>query len=162
MQKTYNFSAGPAALPAEVLKKIKGELLSYQGIGASIMEISHRSDTFIELAVQMQNDVRDLMAVPDDYAVLFLQGGASSQFSMVPMNLARNKPLNYVITGLWSKKAMLEADRLCTVNVCTNSAANGFADIQDFNKWHIDEQASYLHYTPSETVHGVEFDYLPV
>ena len=145
MTKAYNFSAGPAMLPSEVLKKINEELLEYRGAKASIMEISHRGEDFMEVARKSEQDLRDLLSIPNNYKVLFLQGGASAQFSMVPINLLRGRNIaNYVNTGLWSEKAISEASRYCDVNICSDSSNNNFTDIEDFEKWNINEDAAYL------------------
>ena len=162
MTQTYNFSAGPAMLPKEVLLKIQSELIEYEKSKASVMEISHRGVDFMEAAEKSEKDFRELLDIPDNYKVLFLQGGASAQFSMVPINLLRGGSLaNYANTGHWSVKAIAEAKRYCSVNICTDSADNNFTDIEEFENWNIDEEASYLHYTPNETIAGLEFDYIP-
>jgi len=162
MTQAYNFSAGPAMLPKPVLLKIQEELIEYQNSKASVMEISHRGVDFMEAAEKSEKDLRMLLKIPDHYKVLFLQGGASSQFSMVPINLLRGgTKANYANTGHWSVKAIAEAKRYCDVNVCTDSSGNNFTDIEDFQNWKVDEDASYLHYTPNETIAGLEFDYIP-
>ena len=162
MTQAYNFSAGPAMLPKPVLLKIQEELIDYQNSKASVMEISHRGVDFMEAAKKSEKDLRSLLTIPDHYKVLFLQGGASSQFSMVPINLLRGgTKANYANTGHWSVKAIAEAKRYCDVNVCTDNSGNNFTNIEDFQNWKIDEDASYLHYTPNETIAGLEFDYIP-
>ena len=162
MTQTYNFSAGPAMLPKEVLLKIQSELVEYEKSKASVMEISHRGVDFMEAAEKSENDFRGLLDIPDNYKVLFLQGGASAQFSMVPINLLRGgSKANYANTGHWSVKAIAEAKRYCRVNICTDGTDNNFTDIEEFENWNIDEEASYLHYTPNETIAGLEFDYIP-
>ncbi len=162
MSETYNFSAGPAMLPKPVLRQIQEELLEYDNAKASVMEISHRGVDFMALAQKAEQDLRDLMTIPSNYKVLFLQGGASAQFSMVPINLLRGKnTANYANTGHWSVKAIAEAQRYSKVNICTDSSANKFTDIEDFSNWQIDESAAYLHYTPNETIAGLEFDFIP-
>ncbi|HAY41674.1 MAG TPA: 3-phosphoserine/phosphohydroxythreonine transaminase [Gammaproteobacteria bacterium] len=162
MNKAYNFSAGPAMLPADVMTKMQSELLEYGNSMASVMEISHRGLDFMEMSQRMEQDLRDLMDIPNNYKVLFMQGGASSQFSMVPINLLRGKSIaNYVNTGQWSVKAIAEADRYCDVHICTDSHSNGYTDIADFDDWSIDDNGAYLHYTPNETIAGLEFDYVP-
>jgi phosphoserine aminotransferase len=162
MTQAYNFSAGPAMLPKPVLLKIQEELIDYQNSKASVMEISHRGVDFMEAAEKSEKDLRTLLKIPDHYKVLFLQGGASSQFSMVPINLLRGgTKANYANTGHWSVKAIAEAKRYCDVNVCTDNSGNNFTNIEDFQNWKIDEDASYLHYTPNETIAGLEFDYIP-
>lgn len=162
MSQVYNFSAGPAMLPKQVLQLMQAELLEYGSAKASVMEISHRGADFMALAQKSEQDLRDLMNIPDHYKVLFMQGGASSQFSMVPINLLRGKTkANYTHTGHWSKKAIAEAQRYCSVNICTDSSDNKYTDIADFERWNIDEDGAYLHYTPNETIAGLEFDYTP-
>jgi len=149
-------------LPRQVLEKIQQELLEYGNSKASVMEISHRGIDFMELAQRSEKDLRELMHIPDNYKVLFLQGGASSQFSMVPANLLRDKTkANYAHTGHWSKKAIAEGRRYCDVNICTDSSSNKYTDIEDFADWNIDPDGAYLHYTPNETIAGLEFDYTP-
>ena len=162
MTKAYNFSAGPAMLPIQVLQKIQQELIEYENSKASVMEISHRGVDFMEAAQKSEKDLRDLLKIPSNYKVLFLQGGASSQFSMVPINLLRGKSkASYANTGHWSVKAIAEGRRYCDVHVCTDSSENKFTDIEDFKNWNIDQDSAYLHYTPNETIAGLEFDYIP-
>lgn len=162
MSRKYNFCAGPAALPVEVLERAKGELLDWHGEGLSVMEMSHRSTEFVSIAEKAEADFRQLMNISDDYAVLFVQGGATQQFSTVPMNLLGDKTTaNYVNTGQWSKKAIKEAGRYCNVNLAASSEENNFASIPAFETWNIDEDAAYLHYTPNETIGGVEFFWEP-
>ncbi len=162
MSQVYNFSAGPAMLPVQVMKQMKEELLEYGNAKASVMEISHRGTDFMAMAEKSERDLRDLMNIPDNYKVLFLQGGASSQFSMVPINLLRGRTAaNYAHTGHWSKKAIAEAQRYCDVNICVDSSHNKYTDIADFKDWHINEKGAFLHYTPNETIAGLEFDYIP-
>ena len=162
MNQVYNFSAGPAALPSAVLERLKTDLPEFRDAKASVMEISHRGVDFMALAKKAEQDLRDLMSIPDNYRVLFLQGGASQQFSMVPINLLRGKKIaNYANTGHWSEKAIHEGSRYCDVNVCTDSTKNGFTDIEDYSNWMIDPDGAYLHYTPNETIAGLEFDYNP-
>jgi phosphoserine aminotransferase len=162
MSQVYNFSAGPAMLPTQVLQQMHDELLEYGNAKASVMEISHRGVDFMAMAQKSEQDLRDLMGIPNNYKVLFLQGGASAQFSMVPINLLRGKTtVNYAHTGHWSKKAIAEAKRYAQVNICTDSSENKYTDIADFDQWNIDEKAAYLHYTPNETIAGLEFNYVP-
>ena len=162
MTQVHNFSAGPAMLPREVLLKIQEELIEYENSKASVMEISHRGIDFMEAAQKSEKDLRELLKIPENYKVLFLQGGASAQFSMVPINLLRGgSKANYANTGHWSVKAIAEAQRYCNVNICTDSSGNNFTDIESFKDWRVDEDASYLHYTPNETIAGLEFDYIP-
>jgi len=161
MSRTYNFSAGPAILPDEVLARIRDDIPDWYR-GMSVMEVSHRSKEFMAVAEKAEQDVRDLLAIPVDYDVLFLQGGATMQFAMVPLNLsAQSDPADYVQTGSWSKKAIGEAAKFCTVSVVADSQADSFTHIPDERGWHKNPQASYLHYTPNETIHGVEFHFVP-
>ena len=151
MNKVYNFSAGPAALPRAVLERLKIELPEFRDAKASVMEISHRGADFMTLAKKAEQDLKELMSIPDNYKVLFLQGGASQQFSMIPINLLRGKKIaNYANTGHWSEKAIREGSRYCEVNVCTDSTKNGFTDIEDYSSWKIDPDGAYLHYTPTK------------
>lgn len=161
MSRVYNFSAGPAALPEEVLKQAQEEMLDWQGSGMSVMEMSHRGKEFMSIAAQAEADLRELMAIPDNYKVLFLQGGASSQFSMVPMNLLRGKAsADYINTGSWSKKAIAEAKKYCQVNVVGETPAGEFT-VPSAESLKLDAGAAYLHYTPNETIQGIEFSYVP-
>ncbi len=162
MTRCYNFCAGPAALPEEVLQQAQQDLCDWQGKGLSVMEMSHRSTEFVGIAEQAEADLRELLAVPDDYACLFMQGGASSQFSAVPLNLLGNKrKADYVNTGQWSKKAIAEAKRYCDVNVVASSEATNFTTIPEFDSWQLSSDAAYLHYTPNETIGGLEFHWVP-
>jgi phosphoserine aminotransferase len=158
----YNFSAGPAVLPAPVLQQAQQELRDWRGSGMSVMEMSHRGSHFMSIAQQAEADLRALLSIPAGYQVLFLQGGATSQFAMVPMNLLRgSQRADYINTGAWSKKAIAEAGRYCTVNVAATAEASGFTDIPARDTWQTDAGAAYLHYTPNETIGGVEFDWIP-
>jgi phosphoserine aminotransferase len=161
--RVHNFSAGPAALPLEVLQQIQSELLDWQGSGMSVMEISHRSKAFIRVAEQAEQDLRDLLAIPGSYRVLFLQGGASGQFSAVPLNLASaDATVDYVNTGNWSKRAIAEAQRYCAhVNVIADAAASGYNNVPVEVTWKRSANAAYLHYTPNETIGGVSFPFIP-
>ncbi len=162
MNQIYNFSAGPAMLPTQVLKQMQDELLEYDNAHASVMEISHRGADFMAMAQKSEQDLRNLMGIPNHYKILFLQGGASAQFSMVPINLLHGKTkANYAHTGHWSKKAIAEGKRYCEVNICTDSADNKYTNIDAFENWNIDPDGAYLHYTPNETIAGLEFDYVP-
>jgi phosphoserine aminotransferase len=161
--RVHNFSAGPAALPLEVLQKIQSELLDWQGSGMSVMEISHRSKAFIRVAEQAEQDLRDLLSVPANYKVLFLQGGASGQFAGVPLNLASaDATVDYVNTGNWSKRAIVEAQRYCAhVNVIADAKDSGYNNVPAEAKWQRSANAAYLHYTPNETIGGVTFPFIP-
>jgi len=162
MSRVFNFSAGPAVLPEAVLERAREELMDWQGTGMSVMEMSHRGKAFMSIAARAEADLRELMAIPDDYSVLFLQGGASSQFAMVPINLLRGKnKADYINTGAWSKKAIAEARRYCTVNVAASDESNNFTGVPAQSEWQLDKDAAYLHYTPNETIGGVEFPFLP-
>ena len=161
--RKYNFSAGPAMLPLEVLEKAQGEILSWHGSGMSVMEMSHRGKEFMSIAAQAEADLREIMAIPDNYKVLFLQGGASSQFAMVPLNLLGGKgKADYYRTGSWSKKAIAEAKRYGTVNVVADSESDGkFTTAPTEGSVAHSSDAAYVHYTPNETIEGVEFPYIP-
>lgn len=162
MARVYNFCAGPAALPLEVLEQAQQEMLDWQNAGLSVMEMSHRSSEIVSIAEAAEADLRELMGISDDYAVLFLQGGASTQFSAIPLNLLPEGGVaDYVNTGQWSKKAIKEASRLGNINVAASSEADNFANIPAFENWQLSKDAAYLHYTPNETIGGVEFFWAP-
>lgn len=162
MTRVYNFSAGPAALPEDVLKQAQDEMLDWHGSGMSVMEMSHRGKAFMSIAEQAEADLREIMAIPENYKVLFLQGGASSQFAMVPINLLGGKgKADYINTGQWSKKAIAEAKRYCDVNVIASSEDSHFTTVPDQSSLPTSTDAAYLHYTPNETIVGVEFPYVP-
>jgi len=162
MARVYNFSAGPAMLPEAVLERARTEMLDWQGSGMSVMEMSHRGKEFMSIAARAEADLRELMAIPANYKVLFLQGGASSQFAMVPMNLlGAAGRADYVNTGAWSKKAIAEAKRYGTVNIAASSEAEKFTTVPAFDTWQLDPGAAYVHYTPNETIGGVEFHWVP-
>ncbi len=162
MSRVYNFSAGPAVLPEAVLQQAREEMLDWNGSGMSVMEMSHRGKEFMSIAERAEADLRELMAIPANYKVLFLQGGASSQFAMVPLNLLRGKKgADYINTGMWSKKAIAEAKRFCTVNVAASSENTQFTTIPPQSEWKLDPGAAYVHYTPNETIGGVEFHWVP-
>ncbi len=158
MSRVYNFSAGPAALPEEVLQQAQRELTDWNGSGMSVMEMSHRGKEFMAIAAQAEADLRELLAIPENYKVLFLQGGASSQFAAVPLNLLRGKEsADYIKNGSWSKKAVQEAARYCNVNL----VAEGSMCAPEQSELQCSRDAAYLHYTPNETIEGVEFPYIP-
>ena len=162
MSRVFNFSAGPAMLPQAVLEKAQQEILDWRGSGMSVMEMSHRGKEFMSIATQAETDLRDLMGISDDYAVLFLQGGASSQFAAVPLNLLGNKKTaDYINTGAWSKKAIAEAKRYCDVNVAASSEDSKFTTAPAQDSLQLNPDAAYVHYTPNETIGGVEFPYIP-
>ena len=162
MDHIYNFSAGPAVLPKEVLEQARDEMLDWHGSGMSVMEMSHRGKEFMAIAETIEQDLCELIGIPDHYRILFLQGGASSQFSMVPMNLLRGKQTaDYINTGHWSTKAIEEASRYCTVNVAATSAASNFTCVPAQDTWQLSSDAAYVHYTSNETIGGVEFHWVP-
>ncbi|MBI3068182.1 MAG: 3-phosphoserine/phosphohydroxythreonine transaminase [Betaproteobacteria bacterium] len=162
MTRVYNFGAGPAMLPEPVLKQAAEEMLDWHGSGMSVMEMSHRGREFVAIAEQAEADLRELLSMPADYKVLFLQGGATSQFAMVPMNLLGGKTsADYVNTGYWSKKAIAEAKRFCRVNIAASSEDASFTYVPKREKWRLDPGAAYVHYTSNETIGGVEFQWIP-
>jgi len=162
MSKVFNFSAGPAVLPKEVLQQARDEMLDWNGSGMSVMEMSHRGKEFIAIAEKAEADLRAVMGIPDSYKVLFLQGGATSQFAMVPLNLtATGGKADYLHTGHWSKKAISEAKRFCKVNVAASSEDSKYTTIPAQQGWALDPAAAYVHYTPNETIAGVEFPVIP-
>jgi phosphoserine aminotransferase len=159
-ERIYNFSAGPAIIPVEVLQKAQAEMLSLNGIGMSVMEISHRSKQFEAILAAAETGIRELLGVPDNYKVLFLQGGASLQFSMVPMNfLPANASADYIVTGAWGKKAVKEAKRCGRVNTIFSTADTGFKSVPEQDELNFTAGAEYVHYTSNETIEGVEFKY---
>jgi len=162
MRTVFNFSAGPAMLPEEVLKEAQAEMLDWHGLGMSIMELGHRGPEFKIVAETAEADLRELMSIPKNYKVLFLAGGASSHFAMVPLNLmGANKKADYIDTGIWSKKAIAEAKRYGTVNVAATVNMDTPISIPAQSEWNVTSDASYLHYTPNETIEGVEFNWVP-
>lgn len=163
MHKVYNFGAGPAMLPEEVLLQAQAEMLDWNGTGMSVMELGHRGTEFAKVAEQSEADLRDLLAIPKNYHVLFLAGGASVQFAMVPINLlTTNKSADYVNTGIWSEKAINEAKRYGNINIAAElKTENGIAKIPAQSTWSLNPDAAYLHYTANETISGVEFHYVP-
>ena len=162
MSRVFNFSAGPAALPLEVLDYIRNDLPDWQGTGMSVMEVSHRGPEFVELAARCETNLRDLLGVPDDYSVLFTQGGATLQMAMAPMNLAgAEDAADYVVTGSWGKKAAIEAGKFCDVRVVADTSQDNYTHIPDESAWERRDDAVYLHYTPNETIAGVEFHFVP-
>lgn len=162
MPSIYNFSAGPSTLPEPVLAQAKDELLDWHGCGMSVMEMSHRGKEFVSIAEKTEADLRELMAIPNNYRVLFLQGGATSQFAMVPLNLLQDaKRACYINTGAWSTKAIAEARKFTDVLVSASSEAENFTTVPEQNSWQLDSEAAYLHYTSNETIGGVEFQDVP-
>jgi len=162
MSRVHNFSAGPAALPDAVLEQIRADIPDWSGTGMSVMEISHRSKEFVALAERAERNVRDLLGVPDDYSVLFLQGGATLQFAMTALNLSQpGDTADFVVTGHWGRKAVKEAQRFCTVNIAADAEESNYSHIPDEGSWNKSADAAYLHYTPNETIGGVEFAFIP-
>jgi phosphoserine aminotransferase len=162
MARVFNFSAGPAMLPQAVIEKAREEMLDWNGSGMSVMEMSHRGKEFMSIAAKAEADLRELLAIPANYKVLFLQGGASQQFAMIPMNLLRGKQgADYVNTGDWSKKAISEAKKFCTVNIAATTEAGNFTTVPTQAELKLSADAAYVHYCPNETIRGVEFDYVP-
>jgi phosphoserine aminotransferase len=162
MSRVHNFSAGPAALPPEVLETIRNDIPDWQGTGMSVMEVSHRSKEFVAVAERAEANFRALLGVPDDYSVLFTQGGATLQMSMAPMNLAgADDTVDYVITGSWGKKAAGEARKFCNVNVAADASDENYTYIPEESSWQRSDEAAYLHITPNETIAGVEFHFVP-
>jgi len=162
MTRHYNFSAGPAMLPTAVIERAQQEMLDWHGSGMSVMEMSHRGKEYMSIADKAEKDLRDVMSIPDNYKVLFLQGGASAQFTMIPLNLLGDKDsADYINTGVWSKKAIAEAKRYCTVNVVADTSEGGFSTVPTQESLQLNPDAAYVHYTPNETIGGVEFDYIP-
>jgi len=162
MSRVFNFSAGPATIPEAVLKQAQEEMLDWHGTGMSVMEMSHRGKSYISIAEKAEADLRELMNIPANYKVLFLQGGASSQFAAVPINLmGSNKKADYILTGQWGKKAIAEAKRFGDINVAASSEDSKFTSVPAQSEWNLREDAAYLHYTPNETIVGVEFPFVP-
>ena len=157
----YNFGAGPAMLPREVMQLARAEFLDWHGTGMSLMEMGHRSDEFMSIAAQTEADLREILDIPDNYKVLFLQGGASSQFAMVPLNLLMDKKsADYFHTGIWSGKAVIEAERFCKVNVIVEEGGQVMS-IPEQKTWSLNLDAAYVYYTDNETISGVEFPFIP-
>ena len=161
MSRVYNFSAGPAVLPEEVLREAAEEMLDYNGTGMSVMEMSHRSKAFQEIIDTAEADLRELMEIPDDYAVLFLQGGASQQFAAIPMNLMKNKEADYIVTGQWAKKAAEESKKYGKVNIVASSADETFSYIPDCKDLPISENADYVYICENNTIYGTKYKELP-
>ncbi len=162
MSRVYNFSAGPSAFPESVLKQAQAEMLEWRDSGMSVMEMSHRGKYFSMIAEELESDLRELLAIPANYKVLFLQGGASAQFSLIPQNILNGRTKAcYVNTGAWSEKAIQDAKGQCEVILSASAEASKFTHIPDVASWSIDQDAAYLHYTSNETIHGVEFQSIP-
>ena len=161
MSRVYNFAAGPAVLPEEVLKEAADEMLDYNGTGMSVMEMSHRSKDFEVIIQDAERNLRELMNIPNNYKVLFLQGGASMQFAMVPMNLMKNRVADYIITGQWAKKAATEAEKFGKVNVLATSADKTFSYIPDMSKIKVSNDADYVYICHNNTIYGTTYHTLP-
>ncbi len=161
MSRVYNFSAGPAVLPEDVLREAADEMLDYRGTGMSVMEMSHRSKAYETIIQEAEADLRDLMNIPDHYRVLFLQGGASQQFAMIPMNLMKNKVADYIITGQWAKKAYQEAQLYGKVNAIASSADKNFSYIPDCSDLPVSDDADYVYICENNTIYGTKFKELP-
>jgi len=162
MSRVFNFSAGPAALPLEVLETIRNDLPDWLGSGISVMEVSHRGKDFVELAARAEATLRELLKVPDDYSVLFPQGGATMQMAMAPLNLCGpGDTADYLVTGSWGKKAAGEAQKFCNVNIAADASDRNFTYIPEESSWQRSDDAAYLHYTPNETIAGVEYNFVP-
>lgn len=161
MGRVYNFSAGPAVLPEEVLKEAAEEMLNYENTGMSVMEMSHRSLAFQKIIDEAEQDIRDLMDIPDNYKVLFLQGGASLQFAMIPMNLMKNKVIDFIITGNWANKAYNEASKFAKANIIASSKDKTYSYIPDCSDLPISEDADYVHICQNNTIYGTKFNTLP-
>ena len=161
MSRVYNFSAGPAVLPEEVLKEVADEMMDYNGTGMSVMEMSHRSAAFQEIIDTAEKDLRELMNIPDNYKVLFLQGGASQQFAMIPMNLMKNKVADYIVTGQWAKKAYQEAQKYGKANKIASSEDKTFSYIPDCSDLPISPDADYVYICENNTIYGTKFKELP-
>ena len=152
--RRWNFSAGPAAIPEDVLREAQAEMLEWQGSGMSVMEMSHRSPEYIDLADKARQDLIDLLKIPNDYQVLFLQGGATLQFSMIPMNFGSKQFADYVLSGSWSKKAINEASKIMDINIVASSESSNFNHVPNEESWHCSKNPSYLHYVANETIQG--------
>ncbi len=162
MRRVHNFCAGPAALPEAVLKRAQEEMLDWADVGASVLEVSHRSKPFIAVVDRAERSLRRLMSISSDYAILFIQGGASMQFSAVPLNLSlQGEAIDQLVTGQWSKKALHEGRRFGSVNVVATSEENNFTSVPPVGAWQLNSNASYFHYCPNETIGGLECSFVP-
>ncbi len=157
MKTIYNFSAGPAVLPKEVLTRAQSEMLDWHGSGMSVMEMSHRGKEFASILSKTEADLRTLLSIPENYKVLFLQGGAVAENAMIPMNLLGGKSADYVVTGSWSKRSVKDASAYGDIRIVASDAENGFKTVPAFSEWDLDANAAYLHYCTNETINGVEF-----
>jgi phosphoserine aminotransferase len=161
LNRPFNFSAGPAAIPEPVLERAAAEMLDWQGSGMGVMEMSHRGKEFMSIAEQAERDLRDLLAVPAHFRILFMQGGGLAENAIVPLNLSHGESADFVVTGSWSQKSVKEARRYCTTNVAASNEANGHTRLPDPTLWKLGHGARYVHICTNETIHGVEFHELP-
>ena len=161
MARPFNFSAGPAAMPPDVLQQAASEMLDWHGCGMGVMEMSHRGKEFISIYEQAQSDLRELLAVPTHFHILFMQGGGLAENAIVPLNLSRAEKADFVLTGTWSQKSIKEARRYCDVHVAATDEAHGYPQVPDPKSWQIRDDARYVHLCSNETIHGVEFHTLP-
>jgi phosphoserine aminotransferase len=161
MNRPYNFSAGPATMPQEVLMEAAGEMLDWHGSGMGVMEMSHRGKEFVSIYEQAQADLRELLAVPEQFKILFMQGGGLAENAIVPLNLSQGGRVDFVVTGSWSQKSQQEARKYCTVNVAASSESGGYTTLPDPGGWHLSPGASYVHLCSNETIDGVEWHELP-
>ena len=162
MERVFNFSAGPSMLPVEVLETAQREMLNWNGSGMSIMEMSHRSKAFESVHNKCLKDLRDLLQIPSNFRVLFMQGGGSLQFACIPLNLLRDKTTaNYLVTGTWSEKAIQEAEKYCNPHTVASGKSSNFTTVPDPSTWNINPDGAYFHYCANETIHGVEFNLTP-
>ena len=161
MKQIYNFSAGPAVLPKPVLERAQVEMLDWHGSGMSVMEMSHRGKEFTGILAKTEADLRTLLNVPDNYKVLFLQGGAIAENAMIPLNLLNGQAADYAITGGWSKRSVEDASAYGKINVVTSTEETHYKNVPAFSDWHLNKYAAYLHICTNETMSGVEFDGLP-
>lgn len=161
MQRPYNFSAGPATIAPEVLQQAAGEMLDWHGSGMGVMEMSHRGKEFIAIYEQAQADLRELLAVPKDFHILFMQGGGLAENAIVPLNLSRGGTADYVVTGAWSQKSQQEARKYCSVHIAASDEPQGFTHLPAPASWKLSAEASYVHLCSNETIHGIEFHELP-
>jgi len=161
MTQIYNFSAGPAVLPKAVLQRAQAEMLDWHGSGMSVMEMSHRGKEFTSILEKTESDLRKLLNIPQNYKVLFLQGGAIAENAMIPLNLLNGGEADYVVTGAWSKRSVEDASAYGKINVAASSEAEKFTNVPAYSDWKLNKDASYLHICTNETIHGVEFDGLP-
>ena len=161
MRQMFNFSAGPAVLPKSVLERAQAEMLDWHGCGMSVMEMSHRGSEFTSILEKTEHDLRTLLAIPINYKVLFLQGGAIAENAMIPLNLLNGQSADYAVTGAWSKRSVEDAHAYGQINIVANSEPTHFTHVPDYASWQLDKKAAYVHICTNETINGVEFDGLP-